>query len=339
MKVLLSLCLFVVAGTLTTGALAQSSSLAVTPNASGEVIQADLPVVSTGFHPFFAANPQEESLMEFYDETKPKLAWPVFAQVGDALPIMYGERFTLPGSGGSVSIIYVAFQQWQGDTIYVDIVEDSLYDLGGTILHLPLEGRVLGTQAIFTGDIPTKNGTATFEMPNVRVGKEFHIIVRPRLLPNNQYSSAYQILSDNKTGREVTTETARSTFIGVINQSLQKTLLDGRFTLTGQSTPVNPDLYIAAIVDAYAASVRELPESSVTLYPNPVPAGASARLALEELHNVHVTIFDVLGNEVLELKQPSTSRLDLNTHSLAPGAYRVVADIDGAKVSRLLIVE
>jgi len=90
--------------------------------------------------------------------------------------------------------------------------------------------------------------------------------------------------------------------------------------------------YFANYTGSCATAVQNVPTASFRVYPTPVSSYLTVD-GLGSLKNVKLSIFDILGNQVVQkyIAQPA-DQADLNTEMLHTGIYFLTIESDGAKL-------
>ena len=321
-------------------AMAQLPSTASITHPSSEHVAGPF-TVSPSEHSFFnapsKATAEEVTLSYFDPNVDQRIAWPLFITIGGAQVIGYSQRFTLPTATGKVLTISAALPQAQGDTVRIFLLADSLYDLSPTPLHFYELNKVYAAVDVPVAAIPTSTATVTLDFgTGVPVGKEFHVLVMPRLAGSTNTSS-FQALSDDKNTRQVTTETARSGYLAITpTNQLTRGILDG-ITISGRTAPVTPDFYVAVTATTDASGVGPLSAHNVVLFPNPAPRNSSVSILLSAKEFAAVRVLDLLGNEVFSSTSESGS-VTIDTRGFAAGVYQAIVTVDGvASVHRFVV--
>lgn len=296
-----------------------------------------------------AAAPQAAPTVElsYFNSAAPTFAWPAPANFNPILIIGYSQRFTLPTESGFVDSIRIHIDTAIGGQIAVLLVPDTLATTGLGPLHLV--DIFSGKDAYGGGAIPVasirSHAWNTFVLPHVAVPKEFHVLVAGTI-ENQQVTGAVFVTGDNEPARPLTTENARSGFVGVImaNGAGYSSILDGQLQPAGEDSALYSDLLITVFADTTQTTgyVSRIPaaQSNWVVTPNPAASGSMAKLFNKAgRSNATVRLMDNLGREVSRLSdlRAEGASIQVPLPVVAAGAYWLEV-IDSASVSILPIL-
>lgn len=291
-----------------------------------------------------SASPMAENIkLAYFNPLSQPMLWDAPYQVNQSLVVLqYSQRFTLPSNSGFVDSIRVRFARANGDTIYVFLVKDSLYELAAGDFHLMdlvSSGNLYGGIAIPVVLLPqiAVDGWVTIQFPHIAVPKEFHIMVSPRILVEGSSISAtsdLRLVAENSTGTTPATETSRSNFVALTPQGQQLFSMDNYFSQNGEPVAVN--FHMEAYVDVAQGTVAPEASAPARMYPNPIALNGT--LTIEHPEQIaSVRIVNILGNEMQSWNGMS-SNVKLSIPDLPAGVYNVIVNTESGVTTEKLIV-
>lgn len=281
----------------------------------------------------------DDITLSYYDASKPIIRWPVPVTFSPLLFVAYGQRMTLPTDYGFVDSARVRLGKTQGDSVFISIVKDTLFDVGnGQFAHLidlwednPDYERV----SVAIKDTQP-GGWLTARFDHVLVPKQFHVVIDPYVNEQGQATSGFEVLGDSGDVKPLTTEEARSVFIALTPQDQYlSALLDGVVQFDGWAAPAFTNFYMEAFVDMTSSSVATDPSQPVAVFPNPVTSGTFT--VSNDNPISAISMRDILGNEVLAWSGMSTS-VELRTLWVPKGIYTLeVRSASGIRSSKVIV--
>jgi hypothetical protein len=281
----------------------------------------------------------EQAELKYFDQSLPTISWVGEGIYGPYLLYWMGERMTLPSQSGFLDSVSIQIDSISTDSLFVLIVEDTLYDVGGgqqfRLINIFREETIIATANIYPEQV-SLNSPVMIRFPHIPVPKEFFVVISSSVNQNGQPTNYFFIRGDSKPPHELTTEVARSAgvFIDLQSGTSISAILDGTFVPNGQTEAAFTDFYITAYVDASSTSVENpiTNTSKITVIPNPSSDHINVSTPFSE-GTVH--IYDVLGRIV------STTRIDnVNTQiylrDIPNGTYSLIVG-SGNTVSRTSI--
>jgi hypothetical protein len=290
--------------------------------------------------PAHAAAPLADDIkLSYYDESAIASGWQApFAASQSLAVLQYAQRFTLPTETGTLDSIKVRFSQAAGDTVYLYLMEDSVFTLQSGDAHLPT--TVFGGIAIPVQILPQivdENGWVTITFDHVPVAKNFHVLAAPRIIVDGTSvtpTSSLTVIAENKSGVTPTTESSRSTFVALAPGGIFNIPMDNYFSVDG--TPVAVNFHMQAFVNVETGSVARPSIAAAAMFPNPVASNGTLNIQHNEQIE-EIQIVNMLGNAVQSWTGKS-SNVKLSTSELPAGVYNVIVTTAKGITSEKLIV-
>jgi len=189
---------------------------------------------------------------------------------------------------------------------------------------------------------------------NFRFEGEYEVIFNVR---NNQfdetitrtvniisYESGLSVPSININGSRLTSSVIAPNYQWYFNDAVIPGATDRIYEIR------NPGIYHVSVADdncmflsegTAVTSLENLLSQNVELYPNPATGLLNISIYNEVIGELHVTIYDVIGNKVRDLtlqKINNEFQQQISVRSLSNGVYNVVFDLDGVPVVKKLII-
>lgn len=271
----------------------------------------------------------EQLTLKYYDETLPTIEWIGEGQYGPYLLYWIGERMTLPSETGFLDSVSIQIDSLPTDSLFVSIIQDSLYDIGGgtqyRLINIFRTGTILAVANIYPQDI-SRSHPVTIKFPHVPIPKEFFVVVSSATNQNGQPTNYFFIRGDNKPPRERTADGSRSAgvFIDLQTGNTISAILDGTFILNGQSSAAFSDMYITAYVESTAASAPHTSKHtpSISVFPNPSTNVITVTTAYP---HAMIRIFDALGRAIFTTDCHST-KTQIDVSSISNGFYTLIVE-------------
>ncbi|HZK76861.1 MAG TPA: T9SS type A sorting domain-containing protein, partial [Candidatus Kapabacteria bacterium] len=118
----------------------------------------------------------------------------------------------------------------------------------------------------------------------------------------------------------------------------------GEFVVSVNSANNGIASYSETIPDSESEGVaeRSVPELSFNINPNPLEGTAIVSFALPSSDRAHVAIYDAVGRKVLDIAdrmfEQGQNHVTFDAHSLVAGAYYVILEASGARVTRAITI-
>jgi Secretion system C-terminal sorting domain len=278
--------------------------------------------------------------ISYFDPSTPTIDFGAPVQIGPYFVPTYGERITLPASGGFLDSVQVTLDTITADSILVYAIPDTLYSTTSGHFHLmnifdpnvqtPLIGYIHANQV-------HGRTTVTLAVAHVPISAQnFWIAVEPNFDNiSNNFTNAFLISGDSEAVRARTVDNSHSGFLARVNGQLFSAIFDSSFTsLSG--APLYSEFYITAFVDVSGSSVATAPTNSEGLSIFPNPASTSIQIQSGEAIS-SVDLLDLLGRPVLSQKLGGNGALDVNR--LEPGRYLAVVHTAGGIVTAPILIQ
>lgn len=302
------------------------------------------PSVRTVRAPFLPLDQGVPFQLSYYDSKTDSFEWIADGIYNPYLTVVVGERFTLSSSSGYVDSVVMMIDSIDADSTMVALMPDTLYNVGGgfsyhlinvfgapTLTAFP--NRAFGKAWVDSQHVHWGTWT-TVRFPHVKVPGSFFVTVIPEITPSNSLANAAWWRGDVEAARTITSDNARSAFVGVVIQSGQagSYILDGTFKRQSDGQFLYTNLYATLFGTQGASEVPFVASTvpSVRLWPNP----ASALLRVDDASSLE--LMDMLGRSVLHSEVGSKGTVDVSR--IPTGRYEaILRSANGVSTSSLVI--
>jgi hypothetical protein len=275
--------------------------------------------------PWLSVQSSDEAI-SYFDPSAPIQEFAGPAQIGPYFIPTYGERITLPASGGFLDSVQVTLDTITADSILVYAIPDTLFATALGNVHLMnifdpnVQTPVIGY--IHANQVHGRT-IVTLPVPHNEVSAQnFWVAVEPNFDNiSHTFTNAFLLSGDSEAVRARTADNSHSGFLAQINGQILSAIFDSTF-INASGDPIYSEFYVAAFVDVSNSSVanRTTNSESLRLFPNP----ASSSLQIQSGNAVSsVELLDLLGRPALSQKLNGDGTLDVS--QLEPGRYEAVA--------------
>jgi hypothetical protein len=273
----------------------------------------------------------------------------------------YMESFENPGvpTGWSLASIPTNATTWQQTTnAALDAVTSYYIDgpstLGGRIgqLQMPVVDLLGNPGAVFTfayayaRKSSTHNDSFKLQLSKDCGGNWTDVVILNSLImaQNSGGTTATPYIPNSSSEWKIVTASDINTY-PLWNSFVNSPSVTIRFTFEEAAAGLGNNFYLDAVDFSVPTGVNALTKSiRLNLFPNPSTGEANLKFTLSDASTIKVNVVDVLGKEALPAAEYNLGGGDQNLvinkdKTLSKGVYFVNISMNGAKMSRKLIIE
>ncbi len=276
----------------------------------------------------------------YFNSSIPSLGFGAPIQIGSYIVPTYGERITMPGSGGFLDSVQITIDSITGDSIDVYMIADTLYSTGAGTFHL-MNIFDQNAQSFDVGYVHAAQvhgrSVVTLPVPHTEIpAQNFWIAVEPNFdAVSRNFTNGYLVTGDSEEIVPRTTDNCRSGFLALLNtgQTLSA-VLDSTF-LSTTGVPLYSNFYITAFVSSQASGVSgSSAPGTISVFPDPASTFVNIQ-GTEGLATIE--LLDLLGRPVLSAQFDGEGKLDVGR--IQVGRYQAVIHTTNRLITMPLVIQ